>query len=80
MQADAALAQIGAERDGVQHRAAEAIEPSDLQRVLRAQHPQDDVELRPTCFRAAGVVDVDVLRENAGATSASTWWSGSGRR
>lgn len=32
-----------------------------------AQHAQDDVELRPAGLRAAGVVEVDVLLEHAGA-------------
>jgi hypothetical protein len=51
----------------VQDRAAEAIETGDLQRVAVAQDPRDLVELGTAGFGAAGVVEVDVVRVDAGA-------------
>jgi hypothetical protein len=67
VQADAAFAELGAERDEVKDRSAEAVQPRDLQRVAISQQPQDDVELRSAGFRAAGVVDVDVVGGDVGA-------------
>jgi hypothetical protein len=50
VQADAALAQLSAKGHQVQDRAAEAVQPRDLQRVALAQDAQDDVELRAAGF------------------------------
>ena len=60
VQADAAIAQLGAEGHEVQDRTAETVEAGDLQRVALAQHAQDNIELWAAGLRAAGVVDVDV--------------------
>ena len=59
VQADAALAQLGAEGHEVQHGAAEAVQACDLQRVAVAQQAQHIVELRTAGLGTAGVVDVD---------------------
>jgi len=68
VEADAALAQLSAKGHQVQDRAAEAVQSRDLQCVALAQDPQDDVELRAAGLRAAGVVNVDVTRGDAGAS------------
>jgi hypothetical protein len=65
VQPDAALAQVGAERHQVQHRAGEPVEPGDLQRVALAQQLEHEVELRPGRLRAACTVDVDVVAVDA---------------
>ena len=51
----------------MQDRAAEAVQPGDLQRVAVAQQAQHVVELWTAGLGAAGVVDVDVVAGDAGA-------------
>ena len=48
-------------------RSTEAIESRDLEGVAVAEDPQDLVEPGPAGFRAAGVVDVDVVLGDPGA-------------
>jgi hypothetical protein len=57
VQADVALAQLGAEGHQVQDGAGEPVEPDDLQRVPLAQQLHDEAELRAGRLRAARCVD-----------------------
>jgi len=65
VQADPALAQVGAEGHQVQDRAREPVEPGDLHGAA-AQELHDQVELGAGGFGAAGGVDVDVVPVDAG--------------
>ena len=61
-----AVAELGAEGDQVQDRAAEPVQPGDLQGVAGAQQLQHEVELGPGGLGPAGGVDVDVGGGDAG--------------
>lgn len=51
----------------MEDRAAEAVQPRDLQRVAVTQQAEHVVELWAAGLGAAGVVDVDVFTGDAGA-------------
>lgn len=67
VQADAALAQLGAEGDEVQDGAGEPVQAGDDEGVAGAQKLQDEVEVRAGGFRPGGGVGVDVALGDAGA-------------
>jgi hypothetical protein len=67
VETDAALAQLGPERHEVKDRAAETVEPCDLQRVAVSQQAEHVVERGAAGLRAACVVDIDVSASHVGA-------------
>ena len=52
----------------MQNRAAEPVQPRDLECVAFAQKAQQVVELRAAGLRAAGAVEMYVLASDAGAS------------
>jgi len=66
LQADPALTQLCAQGDQVQHGTSEPIQPGHDQHIPIPQDPQDEVQLRAGCLRAAGVINMDVVSGDAG--------------